>query len=231
MNSQSVLVRRGDAGLVEKTGSWLSGSWSKWSEAFSGNGDSTHELSTEPLERTSLLSQVAHVLDLTPSQVPFQDGQTYSYMAIALVPRFLWPDKPSVNLANQFYQVAYGLTDPRDLDRVSIAVGCLAEAYINFGWLGVTAVMFFIGVALGIYQRAFLSLASSTLFLAIGIALLRGFLAVEAQLAQYLGGVVQQIALTLLVFLPIARRRVHEEFAQFQPRSNAREGISSVGVT
>jgi hypothetical protein len=56
-------------------------------------------------------------------------------MFITLIPRFIWPDKPSVNDANQYYQVAYGLTTEENLDGVSIAVGVMTEGFINFGWL------------------------------------------------------------------------------------------------
>ncbi len=199
---------QGEGGLMEKATFWVNGSVSKWKEALQGgDGVSARDLSSQTLQRTSLLTQVAHVLDMTPSQVPFQEGQTYSYLAITLIPRFVWPDKPSVNVANQYYQVAFGLTDPRDLDKVSIAVGCLAEAYINFGWYGVVGVMFVLGVLLGIYQRSFVSPSSSKFFLALGIALLPTILGIERQMAQYVGGVIQHILLTIFVFLPIIGRR------------------------
>jgi hypothetical protein len=197
-----------DGGLAEKAASWVSGSASKWSDALQGKngGDSTQDLSGQTLQRTSLLVQVAHVLDMTPSQVPFQEGQTYSYMATTLIPRFVWPDKPTVNDANRYYQVAYGLTSLKDVDGVNIGVGCLGEAYINFGWYGAVIIMFAIGVILGIYQRAFVSKSSSTLFLAIGLALLPAVLGIESQMSAYLGGVIQHILLTIVVFLPVLRR-------------------------
>jgi hypothetical protein len=196
-----------EGSLVEKATFWVNGSASKWSEALnSGSSDSARGLSTETLDRTSLLPQVAHVLDLTPSQVPFQDGQTYSYLAITLIPRFLWPDKPSVNDANHYYQVTFGLSTAKDVNSVNIGVGCLAEAYINFGWSGVVGIMFAIGILLGIYQRILDVRNSSTFILAIGIALLPGIMGIEAQMAAYVGGIIQQVFLTILVFLPVVQR-------------------------
>jgi hypothetical protein len=195
------------AGVLDRATSWLNGSASKWSEALNSTGsDSTGQLSSESLERTSLLPQVSHVLAVTPSQIPFQDGQTYSYMATALIPRFVWPDKPSVNDANRYYQLAFGLSKARDVNGVNIGAGCLAEAYINFGWPGVICIMFAIGIILGFYERSFLAKDSSTLFLAIGVALLPGILGIEAQMSAYLGGVIQTVLLTILVFLPVLRR-------------------------
>ena len=197
-----------DGGTVEKATYWLNQSASKWSGAFDGEGgsDSSRDLSNQSLQRTSLLPQVAHVLELPPTTVPFQMGQTYSYMAITLIPRMLWPDKPSVNDANRYYQVAFGLTSMKDVDSVNIGVGCLAEAYINFGWYGVIGIMFGIGMILRIYEQAFLSNTSSKLFLALGVALLPGILGIESQMSAYLGGVVQHILLTIFVFLPVLRR-------------------------
>jgi hypothetical protein len=197
-----------EAGVLERATFWLNASASKWSEALNSTAsDSTGQLSSESLQRTSLLPQVSHVLAVTPSQIPFQGGRTYSYMATALIPRFVWPDKPSVNDANRYYQLAFGLSTARNVNGVNIGAGCLAEAYINFGWPGVICIMFAIGIILGIYERSFLAQDSSTLFLAIGVALLPGILAIEAQMAPYLGGVIQTVLLTILVFLPVLRRR------------------------
>ena len=200
---------QGEAGgVLERATSWLNGSASKWSEALnSPRDDSSGQLSSESLERTSLLPQVAHVLAVTPSQIPFQGGETYSYMAIALIPRFVWPDKPSVNDANRHYQILFGLSTARTVDSVNIGIGCLTEAYISFGWPGVICIMFTIGIILGIYERSFLAEDSSTLFLAIGVALLPRILGIEAQMSAYLGGVIQTVLLTILVFLPVLRRR------------------------
>jgi hypothetical protein len=194
-------------GVLERATSWLNVSASKWSEALNSKGsDSTVRLSSESLERTSLLPQVSHVLDVTPSQIPFQGGQTYSYMLVTLIPRFVWPDKPSVNDANRYYQLAFGLSTARTVNGTNIGAGCLAEAYINFGWPGVICIMFAIGIILGIYERSFLAEGSSTLFLAIGVALLPGILGIESQMSAYLGGVIQTVLLTILVFLPVLRR-------------------------
>jgi hypothetical protein len=165
------------------------------------------QLASKTMQRASLLSQVAHVLEITPAQIPFQQGQTYSYLGVTLIPRFLWPDKPTISEANRFYQLAYGLSDPKSLQATSIAVGSMAEGYINFGWLGVVFIMCGIGLILRIYERTFMTDQSNALLLAIGVALLPQFFAIESQLGVYIGGLIQQIVLSLLVFLPITRRK------------------------
>ena len=196
-----------EASIVERVQFWLERSTSLWRDVFtSGDAASALGLASKSLERASLLTQVAHVLEMTPELVPFQQGETYKFLSITLIPRILWPDKPSISDANQFYQVAYGLTAAKDLGNVSIAVGSLAEGYINFGWPGAIGVMLFAGVVLGIYQRTLLSAQSSMLFLAVGLTVIPGFLTIESQLGQYFGGVIQQVVLAVLVFLPVAKR-------------------------
>ena len=43
----------------------------------------------------------------------------------------LWPDKPSVNEANRFYQVAYGVARKTISTWLRSGIGVLTEAYIN----------------------------------------------------------------------------------------------------
>ena len=201
-------------GVVDKAQFWSRASYNEWSGVFGGRrrvggpgSDSTHALFSESIDRLALLPQGANVLARTPRDVPFQSGASYKFLAATLVPRVVWPDKPSVSDANQFYQVAYGLTDKDNLNSVSISVGCLIEAFMNFGWPGVALIMFFIGLIVGIFERTLLAADSGLLFCGLGLAMVSGLLAVESQAAQYLGGQLQQIALVFIVFLPVVRRR------------------------
>ena len=126
-------------------------------------------------------------------------------MAVTLIPRFIWSDKPSFNESNQFYQVAYGVTREADLANVSVAAGVLAEAFMNFGWFGIIVIMFLMGVLYEVYQHVFLSAASGHFASAIGLALILQIVTIESQLSQYLGGIVQQLALTSIAMLPVLR--------------------------
>lgn len=200
--------RETDATLAQRVTFWVNASASQWFDSERSSDTGTGELASQTLERASLLVQVAHVIEITPSMVPFQYGSTYSYMAVTWIPRFLWPEKPSMSDANRFYQIAYGLSDRHTVQSTSISVGCLAEAYINFGWYGVIAIMFLVGVLLGVFERTFFTEGANGYFLAMGLALMPVFLSIESQFAQYFSGVVQQFFLMLLAFLPIAKRRM-----------------------
>jgi hypothetical protein len=177
---------RGDSSdtSTERATFWLENSWQLWNQALiNQDGEQLRELSDATLSRLSLLQQTAHVMELTPSKVPYQYGRLYSYIAVTFVPRFLWPDKPSVNDANHWYQVSYGLTDPHQLSTVSIAVGTVAESYINFGWFGPVLIIFPLGIFLGSFERIFLHADSSLLFSCVGAVLIPQLLAIESQMA------------------------------------------------
>jgi hypothetical protein len=196
-----------EASMVERISFWSSESLSAWTAALEDpSGERWRGLADKSLGRLSLLQQTANVMEMTPSVVPYQYGRLYSYLVVTLIPRAIWPQKPSVNDANRFYQVAYGITDERNLEGVSIAVGALTESYINFGWLGVFLVMVPLGIFFDFFQHTFLAERSGYVFNAIGLTLMPLFMSIESQMAQYLGGLVQAIVLIVIIFSPILHR-------------------------
>ncbi len=204
--SQGVAETASGGGKVERAAFWVQRSLEKWSETLSDPNVQTLQDALIPsLSRVTLLNQTANIIDLTPSVVPYQYGQLYSYLAFTFIPRFVWRGKPSVNEANQFYQVAYGLTSADELGQVSISAGTLAEGYINFSWPGVLGIMFLLGIFFDFYQTTFLSSKSGPLLQAVGVVLLPTFLAIEQQMAQYVGGIVQEVVIILLVMLPAVK--------------------------
>jgi hypothetical protein len=195
---------RVDSTLSQRISFWSSASLRNWQLTLENpNAENWHRLIDQSLGRMSLLQQTAHVVELTPDEVPYQHGRLYSYMLVTWIPRALWPNKPSVSEANQYYQVAYGLTDSRQLDTVSIAVGTVAESFINFGWWGPFLIMIPLGIFFDYFQHAFLARDSGWVMNAIGIALIPSFLAVESQLAQYVSGILQCVGVALFVLWPV----------------------------
>jgi len=199
------------ASRTERLMFWVDASFEKWNDAISNpTSQSFRDTISPSVNRLALLTQTGNVIDNTPRVVPYQYGKLYSYMFITLIPRFIWPDKPSVNDANQYYQVAYGLTTEENLDGVSIAVGVMTEGFINFGWLGAFGVMFLLGVFFDFFQTLCFSKTSGVLWMALGMVLLPQLLAIESQMAQYLGGMLQQVVFTLLVMLPAFQFRTNQ---------------------
>jgi len=214
---------------VERFNFWMDSSWREWGKALSrSDQDESKNLAKQTLGRLSLLEQTANVMEATPERVPYQYGRLYSYMLITFVPRFFWSDKPSVNDANQWYQVAYRLTDPKDLRRVSIATGFLTESYINFGWFGPPLVIFCIGIFLGLFDKIFLRPSSGLLLNSIGVVLLPQLLQVESQMAQYLAGLGQAVTVALITLAPMINLHRNEAYrgarAFFAAGTNYKEG-------
>jgi O-antigen polysaccharide polymerase Wzy len=195
-------------GYTERIAFWVESSWNMWAGATTDpTGQKGQRLADATLHRLSLLQQTANVIENTPDRVPYQYGRLYSYVAVTFIPRFLWPDKPSVNDANHWYQVSYGLTMPGQIASVSIAVGTLAESYINFGWLGPVLIMFPLGMFLGSLQRIFLHADAGLLFSSIGAVLIPQLLSVESQMAEYVAGLAQQVFVVLLILIPVFKFR------------------------
>jgi hypothetical protein len=105
---------------------------------------------------------------------------------------------------------------------VSIACGFEAEGYMNFGWVGVLAVALVVGFILGIYETAFFSAGSSLTAIAVGLALLPGFLTIESQLVQYLGGILQLAFAAAIVFHQAKAKR-----SSYGVQGTARTGKSA----
>ncbi len=211
------------ASTVEKLTEWVSLSIQRWQAMYEHpSQEQFHYLAAASISRVSLVPLVAMVAQRTPEVVPYQHGKLYSYMLITLIPRFIWPEKPTFNEANQFFQLSYGFARARDLEYTSMAVGIMAEAYINFGWPGIVGMMFLMGVFLQAFQSFFLARTSPAVLSAIGISLLPALLSVESQLVQYFGGMIQQVATVYVVFLPITSiRRKLVRAPQAHPSSMA----------
>jgi hypothetical protein len=211
-------ISQKDAGNVEKIEFWIDASVSKWADALSDpSGKAIRNVTYPSISRVALLTQSANVLEMTPSVVPYQYGRLYTYIFISWIPRFIWPDKPSVSEANQFYQVAYGLSTEEQLSTVAIAVGILTESFVSFGWVGVIIIMFLLGIFFDFYQQTFLSPTAGILMNGIGFVLLPQFLSIESQLAVYVSGILQTLVLTFLVMLPIINFNRQARLTKAQP--------------
>ncbi|MCM3869117.1 MAG: hypothetical protein ND895_00290 [Pyrinomonadaceae bacterium] len=143
-----------DQGVVSKAAAWVDQATVYWLETFRGDRDFTEATYGATL-RTDLVHQVAHIHAMTPSVVPHQHGETYSYFVVALIPRVLWPEKPVAGSANTFFGVNYGLQTEESAKITTFGVSMIGEAYINFGWPGVVLIMLFQGLILGVLQHIF----------------------------------------------------------------------------
>jgi hypothetical protein len=87
--------------------------------------------------------------------------------------------------------------------------------------------MFCIGIFLGLFDKVFLHPGSGLLLNSIGVVLLPQLLQVEAQLAEYVAGVGQQIVVALIAMAPLIdlhRQTQHGARSSFAADANHKEG-------
>jgi hypothetical protein len=89
------------------------------------------------LERTAVVAQLSNVVELVEKH-GYYEGFVSAPMVVALVPRFLWPDKPQIKLGQWFAvetETAY-ITESGQANN-SINMTIMGEMYLDFGWIGV----------------------------------------------------------------------------------------------
>ena len=107
------------------------------------NGDPSTTSSL--FQRASLIQIVCYAVETVPDRTGYLDGATYSYILPQIIPRFLWPSKPSPNDSVKVLSVRLGILSAEEAESTSIGYGLISESYVNLGLYG-TALL---GVALG----------------------------------------------------------------------------------
>ncbi len=92
------------------------------------------------VDRTSLLQMICLTTSLSPAQQPFLFGETYKDIPAQFIPRFLWADKPLGHVSTSKLSIYYGLQSEEDTSTTTIGFGLLAEAYANFGFIGLVGI-------------------------------------------------------------------------------------------
>jgi hypothetical protein len=133
---------------------WMSDAAEYWTDTLTGNRELS-EATSSATGRADFVHQVAHIYSMTPDVVPYQYGRTYSFFAVAFIPRVIWPDKPTAGSANSFYAVSYGVTSEEAAKITTFGVSIVGEAFINFGVYGVVFVMFLQGVLISVLHHSF----------------------------------------------------------------------------
>lgn len=143
-------------------------------------------------------SLIAKTMDYVPKQEPFAHGETIvTSIAAAIIPRFIWPDKPKVGGADNIRRF---LGVNRKLE-YSFNISPLGEGYANFGKKGGVIFIFFYGL---FFNWAFryclaLSVVYPTLILWLPL-LFVGALGVETDILTTLGSFIKSAMFAWFVF-------------------------------
>ena len=98
-------------------------------------------------ERLNSANVVIKIVENTPRVWDFKWGYTYSLFFISLIPRIIWPGKPSITHYYNDFGRDYGFLYPTDFT-TSIDITWIGEMFLNFGWYGI-----FIGFLYGLFYQ------------------------------------------------------------------------------
>lgn len=99
--------------------------------------------------RASGIQMVAEAQSIVPAFRPHLHGETYWITGPLLIPRVFWPDKPRTHMGQVIMNVHLGRQSEEDTFQTYISWGAVAEAWVNFGWLGVALIGAAVGAAFG----------------------------------------------------------------------------------
>ena len=85
-------------------------------------------------------AKTAAIITLADDTSDLLWGSSFLGFIVTPIPRVLWPEKPSVRIAPY---IAQNLFDFGNF--AGVPPGAIGEAYLNFGWPGIAAVMFILG--------------------------------------------------------------------------------------
>jgi hypothetical protein len=153
------------------------------------------------LSRFDLIHKFTYVHTLTPQVIPYYQGSTYSYFLVALIPRLLWPNKPTATGgANDRMDVDYRLK--YEGQSVSVGIGLLPEAYANFGAIGMALVMALQGAVFGLLGALLDGRGSQggrAIYLSIGVYFLNG---IGTSASVMFGAILQQVLASAILMRP-----------------------------
>lgn len=178
-------------------------------DAFVFGGESTIQKEPSLLERTSLLHMVLAVQEATPKFIPYLRGETYAMLPAMLVPRFLEPDKLESQAALNLMSVRYGRESEDQAGKTTIGWGLVAEAYANFGTLGVIAAGLLFGALCGALMRLSTTAAAASLAMLVTISSALTLCNVELDFSSLILTLLQTIAgiLAFAALPKLVRRR------------------------
>jgi len=205
-------VGAAEVSTTDRATDWVTQALTYWSEALSGRRDFM-ESTSDAASRTDLIHTFAHIYSLTPEVVPYRYGETYSYLAIAWIPRVIWPEKPIANQANNYYAIAYEISTEEGVKTSSFGATLIGEGFMNFGVVGVFMIMAFLGLITLLLEDVFAGSDSGAgghaIFLAIFVYFLNG-IGTSAELL--FGGLLQNLVASCLLLWwvrakPVSLRR------------------------
>ena len=149
------------------------------------------------IKRLSLVESVSGCLYIKDLE-GYKYGESYLFLFVFPIPRFLWNDKPKSTHGVEFGR-KIGLV--RGADNSSISISYIGESIMNFGFAGLVVIFLFLEMVVRFYENA--RRRTYILPVLLYVMLFRVFLYQGGELAAYLAGFVKQIIILapLLIYL------------------------------
>lgn len=191
--------------------------------------DERDELVDFTFKRFDLLHKFTWVREVTPDLVPYYRGSTYNYFIYGWIPRIIWPNKPIASASNDQTDEDYGLKlrgQP-----TSVGIGQLAEAYANFGIIGVVGLMFLQGLVFAALDKLLNgpeSQGGRAVFLVVMIYFLNG---IGSSTAILFGALIQNVvahSMILWFFSRLGRKPKQYVYPRPRPRQPRRRALAQL---
>ncbi len=130
------------------------------------------------IDRACVIHLLLKIQSLTPREIPYMMGATYSIIPSLMVPRIINPNRARTHEGTVLLNIHYGLQTRESSIRTTIGWGLLNESYANFGYVGILALAILLGLLSGILTRwsmftPILSARSMIAVIAISLAIQR----------------------------------------------------------
>lgn len=191
--------------------------------ASEGLGGSIVTGAQASMRRSATLDLLADVMRRTPREVPYWGGQTYYTLLGSFIPRFLWPNKPTKTLGNQFgHRYGYIGTNDRWTE---VNMPYLLEFFANFGFMGVIFGMLITGSIVRILDVVLNRPRSSILRATAALVIIQPIFLIESDFSLVFGGLILNGVAMLLLVRELEKRgmrRSHRPVAAGAARSAVR---------
>jgi hypothetical protein len=160
------------------------------------------------IQRVSYVEFFGVVIDQVPATVPHAGGEILKdAIARPLMPRLFFPNKSVINDSERTNYFT-GLSVTSADQGTSISLGWLAEAYIDFGPLGMFLEVLGIGFTYGLIYRLLSVDRSGGPLLggAMALAVLLGAAPLESSITKVIGGVIVSLLVAMIVLWGVAPR-------------------------
>lgn len=105
-------------------------------------------------ERSSNIAQLSNIVNLVEKNGTY-NGKASVPLLAALIPRFLWPDKPQIQLGAWFaLEIGAGSRTSSGTVNNSVNMSIPGQFYLDFGWIGLAIGCFFFGALLALFWNA-----------------------------------------------------------------------------